>query len=285
MSRNSDSVFTDVFSYPVSKQQIQMTSFYDNVRTQVKPHQYPHAFGHTAPAPPMKAPNADIATYTTANSSTSPRPGNLNTTTTGVALPPLRRVVKLSVSPIPASLAVVSLAVINTILCMVIPTDISPIIGTLWGSFLYLWLFITMLQLISHSVYLCTPMAMLGSSIHLFVVVTAVVLTPRSLFAKWLWLAPSLCVVIVAHQSQLICLVYTHVRHQWMYAVVGCVLVLLPMTQVIQIDATEQQMISTTCIWSAISIYTLYGFALANSRGAVLVDLTVGASPTWQLQE
>jgi hypothetical protein len=61
--------------------------------------------------------------------------------------------------------------------------------------------------------------------------------------------------------------------------------VLVSMIQLVQIDYSNEDMTVARCMWSAISIYTLYGFAFANSKGAVLVDVTVGASPTWQLQD
>jgi hypothetical protein len=70
-----------------------------------------------------------------------------------------------------------------------------------------------------------------------------------------------------------------------MYAVSASVLVFLPMIQLIQINAEREDTMFTSFVWSIISIYTLYGFAIANNKGAVLVDVTIGASPTWQLQE
>jgi hypothetical protein len=57
------------------------------------------------------------------------------------------------------------------------------------------------------------------------------------------------------------------------------------MMQLINIGVADDTALSAATLWSAISIYTLYAFALANSRKAVLVDVIVGTSPTTQLQE
>ena len=62
-------------------------------------------------------------------------------------------------------------------------------------------------------------------------------------------------------------------------------LVLLAMIQLLQIDTVTDETLPACVVWSAVALYTLYGFALANSRAAVRVDVTVGASPTWQLQD
>ena len=289
MSRHLDTIFTDVFSCPASRQEIQLSSFYgDQAKTQskanMKPAQYPHAFGHTQPAPQLKASTLETATGIiqgggTTGSNTS------QSSNTIVVLPPLRRVVKCSISSGPSTLLIVAFATTNTILCAIIPVSTTPLMGTLWGSFLSIWSLITILQLVLHSVYLCNPVAMVGSFVHLCVVVVSAIAIPRSLFSEWLWVAPCLCTIMVAHQSQLICLVYSHIHNQWIYAVAATLCVMIPMVQLIQIDSTQDDMVFASFVWSIISVYTLYGFAIANAKGAVLVDITVGASPTWQLQE
>ena len=314
MSRGIEDIFPDVFSYPASRQEIQMSSMYeksgtqhtrhngkvvqDKTHTNANTHQYPHAFGHATPSIHMKcspqqmtssAPEVTNTNNKLADTSIIPSntisQSHINTNHTGVILPPMRRVVKNSIQASHMALAIATLAVLNTVVFMVVPAETSPPMSTLWGSFLNIWSLITIVQLISHSVYLCTPVAIIGSLIHLAVVMISAVLIPRPLFTHWVWLAPCLCTVIVAHQSQLICLVYTHVHKQWIFVLIGCVFVLVSMIQLVQIDYSNEDMTVARCMWSAISIYTLYGFAFANSKGAVLVDVTVGASPTWQLQD
>ena len=197
----------------------------------------------------------------------------------------MRRVVKFAISPDVMAFLIGVCIAINTVLCLLIPYNITPTMETLWGSFLHMWLLISIGQMISHSVYLCTPVSIFGSGVHMTVLITSAVLVPRSLFSKWLWLVPSLCTVFVSYQFYLVCVVYTHVHARWMYALGGVLLVLLPMTQLTQIDINSEDTMVTSCMWSCISIFTLYMFAIANSRGAVLVDVTIGASPTWQLQD
>jgi hypothetical protein len=200
-------------------------------------------------------------------------------------LPPMKRVVKCAISSTHSTFIISTLAVVHTLICLVTPVDTSPLMATIWGSFLHIWLIVTILQMISHSVYLCTPITMIGSFVHLSIVMVSAISIPALLFAEHLWLAPCLCIVIVTHQSLLLCLVYTQEKKIWIYALVGCVAVIIPMIQLVQIDSSNEDMFVASFMWSAMSIFILYGFAFANSKGAVLVDVTVGASPTWQLQE
>ena len=296
MSRNIESIFPDVFSYPESRHEIQLSSFYEQPRTQVKPNgktaQYINSFGNSQPTPQSKSIILDstINGGTQSNGSStaigsSNGSGNINTGQNNVILPPSRRVVKCAIPYTSTTLLVVTFMIINTVLCMTVPVSTAPILGTLWGSFLNIWAIVTILQIISHSIYLCTPTEIFCSLAHLFVVLTSTVLIPTVLFAQWLWLAPCLSIVIVAHQSQLFCLVYSSVRNQWIYALAGSTVVLISMIQLVQIDPTKEDMQLASFVWSLVSIYTLYGFAIANNKGAVLVDVTIGASPTWQLQE
>jgi len=292
MSRNVDCIFPDVFSYPPSKQEIQLSSFYEQARPQVKSiieeNQFPHAFGHTTPIQQSKPAVQDVKNISNSSNSgacASPGPCTVQAGNNNVVHPPMRRVVKFPISSTHTAYMVALCVVIDSILCMSIPQTITPVLGTLWGSFLQFWLLITVVQMLTHSVYLCTPIATIGSLIHFCIVLSSTILIPESLFAKSLWVAPCISLVIVAHQSQLLCLVYSHVHNQWIYAIVGSSIVLIPMTQLILTDSNETEMVFTSCIWSTISIYTLYVFAFANNRASVLVDVTVGASPTWQLQD
>ena len=331
MSRNIENIFPDVFSYPDSKQEIQLSSIYDksgqhgktqgkypntdsnsHSQSQTNSQQYTHAFGHATTQVHMKCPsqmkssvvdmtNSDNSSVTgttprdgnTKNGNTrdgntrdiNAREGNMNTNNNVVILPPLRRVVKYAISSTNSVFIIATLAVLNLVLCFLIPETTSPILATMWGSFLHIWLLITILQMISHSVYFCTPITMISSFVHFSIVVISAISIPTSLFAEYFWMASCLCVVIVAHQSVLISLVYTHQKRQWIYALVGGVAVFVPMIQLVQIDSSNEEMVVASCIWSAMSIFFLYGFAFANSKRAVLVDVTVGASPTWQLQE
>ena len=291
MSRNVESIFPDVFSYPISKQEIQLSSFYEQgrppVKSILKENQYPHAFGHAAPVQQTKSPIQDAkSTNNVSNSSVcTAGPGVIQPGNNNVVLPPMRRVVKFHISSTHTTCVVILFVSVNSILCMSIPEHTTPILGTLWGSFVQFWLLITILQMLTHSVYLCTPLATTGSLLHFCIVLSCTILIPHSLFAHWLWVAPCLCFVIVAHQSQLLCLVYSHIHNQWIYALVGASIVLIPMTQLVLIDPAQTEMVFTSCIWSIVSIYTLYSFAFANNKAAVLVDVTVGASPTWQLQD
>jgi hypothetical protein len=200
-------------------------------------------------------------------------------------LPPLRRVVKFAIQPHVVTIGVAVCAALNTVLSVVTPSTVTPPLGTTWGCFLYLWLLITLVQFVTHSVYLCTSTARFVSVLHMAVVALSTVLLPRSMFARSLWIAPCLCTVLVSYQCYIFCLVYTNLHNAWVYVVAGVLFVLTPMTQLISIGVADDTALSVATLWSAISIYTLYAFALANSRKAVLVDVIVGTSPTTQLQE
>ena len=202
-----------------------------------------------------------------------------------VILLPMRRVVKFPISSTHTTIMVICFASINAGLFMLTPETITPALGTLWGRFMQFWLLMTLAQMVSHSVYLCTPIATCGSIAHFCIVLASAIIIPQQVFAQYLWVAPCLCFTITAYQSQLLCLVYSNIKNQWVYALVGSSFVLIPMTQLCLIDPTDKDMVFTSSIWSTISICALYGFAFANSKASVLVDVTVGASPTWQLQD
>jgi hypothetical protein len=192
-----------------------------------------------------------------------------------------RRVVKLTVTPPVAAGTVCACVSLNLLVCAVVSEGVAPVMATLWGGFARLWLLVTMLQLVTHSVFLCTTLGQVLGSLHLAAVASTAVLVPCPLFAQWLWLAPSLCVVVVAYQAYLFCLVYAQSIHQpWMYASIAGALALLPMTQLAQIIAVDDDTRLSCCLWSAISTCIIYGFALANCRGSSPVDVTIGTNPT-----
>jgi hypothetical protein len=302
MSKNISDMFPDVFAYPSSNQEIQLSSFYDQPRVQAKTsYSNPHVFGHI-PTGTLSSNNSNsskvgigIAPNCVGTSSNGGNQGSnyqlatannsVTTGTGGIPLPPMRRVVKLSFSPQTTTLAVGISASVNVMLCLLIPASITPVMDTLWGCFLYIWALISIIQLISHSVYLCTPSAMTVSVLHTTLVTTSALVVPRSMSHQWLWIAPCICTLLIAYQVYMFCLIYTHIQRKWIYATLGSILVVLPLTQLIQIESVDTDTVVMCCVWSSISICTLYGFALANCNGAVLVDVTVGASPTWQLQE
>ena len=288
-------MFPEVFAYPVSRQEMQLSSFFDTserasakVQPKCAPSSHQYAFGaapkvaqsggvHGSGGSASAVSAVDIendsscAAAAAANAGTSRQP----------MLPSPRRVVKLTVTPdVSAGVTCVCIA-LNTVLCMLVSEGVTPVLATLWGSFLSLWLLVTVLQLVTHSVYLCTTLGLVLSSLHLAVVASSVVLIPRSLFAHWLWLAPCLCIVAVAYQSYMFCLVFAqHLHKPWLYASIAGALALLPMTQLAQIVVVDDDTRLSCCLWSAVSVSIIYGLAFANNRGAVTVDVTIGANPT-----
>jgi hypothetical protein len=308
-------MFPDVFVYPVSRQEMQMSSFYDQAippvqtkllqlkSTQKSSDHCAVQIGHSGGGVSVQAassPSSSVFSGTPNHSHRHPvnthvdkiphSGGNGNGSATvprhAPVLPPLRRVVKFTIHPHLVTIGVALCAVLNTALCFIVPVAITPPLGTQWGSFLYLWLLITAVQLVTHSVYLCTPAARFASFAHLTVVALSAVLLPRSLFALYMWIAPCLCAVVLSYQSYLFFIVYTNLQNSWVYVSAGAVFVLGPMTQLVQLDPDNSMVTPyTATLWSAISIYTLYAFALACSRKSVLVDVIVGTSPTSQLQE
>ena len=317
MSRDMKNMFPDVFAYPDTKHEMNLSSIYEkpergktqgkypnsNSNTQSQTN-YPQVFGekteklHLNYPPQMKSScveesnsgnlpvtGVNLREWREETRDKEARECSLNTNNNGVILPPLRRVVKYAISSTQSTSIIATLAFVHTLTCLVVPLETSTLMATVWGSFLRIWLLITILQLISHSVYLCTSFTMIFSFVHFSFVVLTAISIPASLFDEHLWLAFFLCVVIVAYQSLLLCLVYTPEKKPWIYAIVGCFAVIIPLIQLVQIDSSNESMIVASFMWSAMSMFILYGFAFANSKRAVLVDVTVGASPTWQLQD
>ena len=270
----TEQLFTDVFAYiPTSKQDLQLSSFYFKSASKTQ---------SVAPPPPtprlmLDSGGAGGVACGAVACGTPVKP---------LQLPPSRRVVKLTIVPTVAALAVGGAMALNAALCLIIPLGISPTLATMWGSFLYLWLLITFVQLVSHSVYMCTFTAITFTIFHLIVVIATAVLVPRSLFARWFWIEACLSTVVTSYQCMLSVLVYTHVTNIKLYTSAVFLLALTPMTQLVQIDPSNEETLVAGCVYSVITISTLYAFAMSNSRGAVLVDATIGACPTsWQSQD
>jgi hypothetical protein len=296
--------FPDVFVYPVSRQEMQMSSFYDQTLTPATPRLHLKSVQKNPEQCAVQISGRDTTKSSlgsiypsnhqiqrhTANSpaeSTQSVESILPVETKPLAtIPPTRRVVKFSVSPRTVVLGISISLILNTALCLTIPSTITPPLGTQWGSFLYFWLAISTVQLVTHSIYLCTPFARSVSLLNFVIVAFGALLLPRSSFVRCLWIAPCLCTEFLAHQIYLFSLVYLHLDNWWIYVGVGGILVLVPMTQLLQIDSNDGiVMQGSATAWSAISIYSLYAFAIANSRKAAIVDIIIGTSPTTQLQE
>jgi len=299
-------MFPEVFAYPVSRQEMQLSSFFDSTggRASAKaaapksgapaPQQHPqYAFGGAAPS---AAAAAALGSGGAATAVSSPSPADIEdaaacSSSSSLArqaamLHTARRVVKATVTPGLAACAVCLCAGLNIVLCEVVSEGVAPVMATLWGGFARLWLLVTALQLVTHSVYLCTTLGHVLGALHLATVASAAVLVPCALFARWLWLAPSLCVAVVAYQAYLFCLVYAqHIHQPWMYASIAGALALLPMTQLAQIIAVDDDTRLSCCLWSALSACMIYGFALVNCRGSSPVDVTIGTNPTRPQQE
>ncbi|KAJ1467703.1 hypothetical protein T484DRAFT_1755660 [Baffinella frigidus] len=180
-------------------------------------------------------------------------------------LPPMRRIVKTTVTPTVVTAVVVACALLNTVICIVVPHSATSILGAQWETFVYLWGVVAAIQLVSHSVYLCIPLTVFISVAHFAVVLMTGAMPSHYIYTCLPWLAPCLCTVIFIHQSMLYSLVYSHMRHKWAYITLGAALVLVPMTQLVQIDTVSTETDPTSCTMSAVSIYALYAAAALNS--------------------
>jgi len=281
---------------------MQLSSFFDatgraNAKAPLKsgapapPQQQQYVFG--APAPAAAAAGSGggggaTATVSSSSSSTDIENDRGHADAAASSLPrqatmlhAARRVVKLTVTPRIAACTVCACVSLNVLVCVVVPEGVAPVMATLWGAFARLWLLVTMLQLVTHSVFLCTTLGHVLGSLHLGAVASTAVLVPCPLFARWLWLAPSLCVVVVAYQAYLFSLVYAqHIHQPWMFASIAGALALLPMTQLAQIIAVDDDTRLSCGLWSALSTCMIYAFALVNCRGSSPVDVTIGTNPT-----
>jgi len=307
---STGAVFPEVFAYPVSRQEMQLSSFFEATgrvnakaplkngapappppppqqkqKQQQQKQQQQYVFGGPAPAAAAAGSGGGGAKATVSSSSSSADIENDRSHADAAAsssmLHAARRVVKLTVTPPVAACTVCACVSLNVLVCVVVPEGVAPVMATLWGAFARLWLLVTMLQLVTHSVFLCTSLGQVLGSLHLGAVASTAVLVPCPLFARWLWLAPSLCVVVVAYQAYLFSLVYAqHIHQPWMFASIAGALALLPMTQLAQIIAVDDNTRLSCCLWSALSTCMIYAFALVNCRGSSPVDVTIGTNPT-----
>jgi hypothetical protein len=301
-------MFPDVFSGDSAKQEMQLNMFYDDRdrgATQSRPavkslaKGKTHVFGQVEPptghaSAPYNcnvagAPSTGVVTgaagvVSTRQQHSSP-PVQTSPAVSPVSIPPLRRVVKVTLTSRMTSSIVVICFVVNTLLVLVVPESITPRLGTLWGSFLYLWLLITITQMISHAVYLCSEVSLVCSVLNLFLVSASAVLLPRSLFMKWPTLAPCMSFAFLVYQCHLFCLVYSHLRRRFMYIIPICLVTLLPMTQVIHQAVEPGDSMLMYTLYSLMTIGTLYGIALTNNYKSEIVDISIGTSPLWQPDE
>ena len=221
-------IFPDVFAYTTtSKQDLQLSLFYDKQPPKTTSTSLMSLKGGASTDVDSKSECLDVGS--TAGCLKMPQ------------MPPSRRVVKLMIVPKFTSLIVGGGMALNAVLCLLIPLNISPLLATMWGGFVGLWLLVSFLQLVSHSVYLCTRRAVSLSLIHFFVVAMIAVLVPHSLFTRWLWVQACLSTVIASHQGLIFVLVYSHMRNCKLYATAICVLALTPMTQQVRLDPTNEE--------------------------------------------
>lgn len=286
-------MFPDVFAVSESKHELQLCSFYeknDRARNTIKlqPKQkstFIHAPVAHPPVSPVFEPMTTLAVHKTAQPM-----GHSNiydNTPDGITnsvqarptiLPALRRITKLTVSPFMTSILVVSCAAVNMMALCFMPQN--SFIETLWGVFLQLWFVISLVQIISHSVYVCTSLTLFLCSLHMSVISGAAILFLPSQIPLHMWVAHCVCSVLVAYQAHLFCLVYTHIHRNWVYASFGVACVVISMSQTIVGDTVQAEGVNFSSLWSVLCIYTLYIFAFFNNRGSAPVDLTICMSPS-----
>jgi hypothetical protein len=288
----------DVFT-STPKQTLQMSSFYavqENLR--VQPRSYPKTQFNMYPSSSHKNTSAITHSPNKIDTSVTPLSGiplphnshtvvNTNTPISSATtpkqpvIPSLRKIVKGVISPAYVASAIGVCAFLNTVVCFVVSNNYLSLLSTQWEIFIHLWGLVTTIQLIVHSVYMCTSLTTYISLLH-FVAVSLIGILPKHyVSASILWLAPSFCAFTFAYQSILFSFVFSHTKHKWVYITTGAFLVLIPMAKLLQIDVIENENVSTVCALSAISIYTLYIFAAVNGYNASFVDVTVAPSPTW----
>jgi len=313
-------MFPDVFSGEPTKQEMQLNMFYDDrERSTAQPRPAmksytkgkTHVFGQVEPSTghassPYNAsssynssspynssatvvPSANVVTSVASVASTRQQHSLLPTqacqSATPVSIPALRRVVKFMITSTMSTSMVAFYFFLNTLLVLVVPESITPRLGTLWGSFLYLWLLITITQMISHAVYMCSDVSIISSFINIFLVSTSALLLPRSLFMRWSLLAPCMSFLFLIHQCHLFCLVYSHLRRRFVYIVVICIITLLPTTQITQQPIEIDGSMTMYTVYSLMTIGALYGLAFTNNYKSEIVDISIGTSPLWQPDE
>jgi hypothetical protein len=295
-------MFPDVFeSSVVGKQNLQMCSFYearDKIRTQarlqLKPNQSipnnQHGLGHvlglhqvggnpnSVPLDVCEAVNNDnMPQNSTKSGSISPhakRPP---------VLPSMRRMVKFVVTPLSTMMPVAICLFLNTIIWSNFTDSATPSIVTHSRGFLYLWPLTTLVQLVSYSVYLCTPVTIWISVLHL-VIITVTAAIPMHLLSiiSFSRLLLFICITIAVYQSMIFCLVYSHLRYQWAYVIIASMLIVLPtVTQLIHLEHVEAGVAMHPSWVSVVSIYSIYAIATVNGRGVSIVEVSMAPSPTW----
>jgi uncharacterized membrane protein len=291
------SMFPEVFG--ASRTDLQLSAFYETHRGNSRPSQTNFEYH---PKQAQFKEQQRRATIETCSGTSGTAPAQLNPNQPvdngrGVNLPPARRVVKLSIQPNATAWMVGTIAVVNVLVFVQDVAlghnaasddmDKSPTSGFFWGTFLFLWTLVVLIQLVVCSVYVCTHFAELCAIMDLGVVLVAS-LVPREVFTNWIWLAPALCVVFSCYQCHLFWLIYTHSQNRRFYIAVIFVGTLVPLTQLFRaVDpvATTAGMSSRDVILSSIQISLLYITAFFNCYGAVVVDVTIGTSPLWTAGE
>jgi hypothetical protein len=298
-------MFPDVFQgSAISKQNLQMASFYDTThdKPRIQPRlQLPTTQPHQQPAHVVRIPGVQSAVINTCkdpadlneinNDDTIAHP-TCNTrnsftslyTTRPPLLPPMRKIVKFSIAPFTATLLVVICMLLNIVtgyfVWFAAPESVTPDIITHWMAFLHIWPLVTIIQLVSHSVYICTPVTSWLSVLHLVVISTTAAIPIHLLPLIWfLRILLFISITIAAYQSTIFCLVHSYLRHKWVYVTFTGIFVVFPVLQLG--DYTETDTVNSSSWWSTISICSIYTIALINARGGLVVDVSVAPSPTW----
>ena len=263
----------DVFT-STPKQALQMSSFYgasqhDHARGQQRSHPHSHTKAHLNLYPSYTIPlNAQVDTIIPPSSSAAPS-ATINTTTNTSASPPptlsnqspaipsLRKIVKNAISPAYVSGAVMCFALLNTVIPLVGFEDSTSLLRLEWEIFVYLWGIVTTMQLVAHSVYMCTSWMSSIAQLHYVVIIIVGVLPAHYVFRSILWLAPALCAVTIAYQSVLFYLIFSHATRKWACMLLVSLFVLVPMTKLLQTDVIANETAGVLCVYSAFSICTL----------------------------
>jgi hypothetical protein len=289
----------DVFS-STPKQAMKMSSFYgasqqDQARgghqhqqQQQRPLPNPHTKAQLNLYPAYTSPsNAHVDTTLITSSTATPSSTTIHTIASPtlpnqpLAIPSLRKIVKSAISPTYVSGAIMCFALLNTAIPLVGVQDSTRLLHAEWEIFVYLWGIVTTMQLIAHSVYMCTSLLSSIALLHYGVVIMAGVMPTPYVFRSILWLAPAFCAVTIAYQSMLFYLIFSHAKRKWAYIIMVSLFAMVPMTKLLQTDVVETETAGVLCVYSAFSICTLYIFAAVNSYSANIVDVTIAPSPTW----
>ena len=284
----------DVFT-STPKQTLQMSSFYasqENARGQQRPHPNPHLKAHLHLYPPPTtsypiASNAHMDTTIlpsstgTALHSTASQPPPPPTVSKQPAIPALRKIMKSAIIPTYVSGVFMCFAGLNTVIALVSYEDSMSLLRSEWEIFIRLWVFVTTIQLVAHSVYICTSLQTCIALLHFVVVFFVGVLPVQYVSVSLLWLIPIYRTITFAYQSALFYMIYPHVKRKWVYILAGVFFALSPMTTLLRTDVIDNESAGALFVYSTVSKYTLYIFAFINSYNANIVDVTIAPSPTW----